>query len=175
MSDANILIGYIEEALPTYQEDRTFFRRANDAVLAALPADDEWPPLCRSLFSTTGHDERHGSFRNRRLIHFAGHFNDFGNGINEWLTKYEGLLRQLFWLNSEVFMLHTWSACPMCVQYAVSAEEIEQYTSPAPRPPQIWEVNGYIVTDREPQEGDFVSSILAQRRIAGYGPKFDPR
>ena len=140
MSDANVLIGYVHEALPSYQpDDRTFFRRANDTALASLPADDAWPPLCRAMFSVTGDDSAHGSFRDRRLIHFAGHLNYIRTDIELWLPKFEVLLKRLYWLRAELFVLEAWSAGPIRISYNASTSAIESYSSLQPRPASEWQ------------------------------------
>ena len=172
MSNPNILIGYIEEALPKYQPDSNFFHRANDAVLDTLPSDDAWPPLCRSLFSTTGADSLHGSFRGRRLIHFAGHFNHFGDHLSTWLDKFEPLLRRLYWLRVEIFLLHSWGNPPLCLRYSILPGTVEVYSSPEPRPPDAWDLSGHpvtIMTENDLAEA-WIAALVEERKRKDGGP-----
>jgi hypothetical protein len=164
MSDPNILIGYISEALPMYRADPLFFRRANDAVLADLPADDAWPPLCRSLFSVTGNDSLHGSYSGQRLIYFAGHFNHLVSHLGKWLDKFEWLLRRLYWLDAEVLLMHAWSGPPVVLQYSVSKETVLQYMGDAPQPPQAWELRGFRLRNEE-AVGDDLADFLGEGRV----------
>ena len=172
LSDANVLIGYISEPLPYYQPaDPLFFRKPNDAVLAELPADDVWPPLYRSLFSVTGHDSLHGSFRGQRLIHFAGHFNHLASDLGEWLDKFERLLRRLYWLDAEVLLMHAWSGPPVVLRYRVSKDTVLQYMGEAPKPPQAWELRGFRL-GMEEVVGDDLADSLGEGRIL-QGPDED--
>ena len=168
MSDENILIGYVAEPLPRFQPDPGFFRAANDGVLAGLPSDDPWPPLCRSLFSVTGDNMMHGAFRGQRLIHFAGHFNHLLSHLGEWLDKFEHLLRRLYWVDAEVLLLHAWSGPPLVVRYSVLPETIESYTSDAPRPPRTWELRGFRLQTKE-AAGDELADFLGSRTLRGPG------
>lgn len=163
MSDPNILTGYIEEALPKYQSDNAFFHRANDAVLDALPAEDEWPPVCRSLFSATGEDWLHGSHRGQRLIHFAGRFNYFGDELGPWLDKFESLLRRLYWLRAELFVLESWKNPPLCLRYEVVPGTVEVYASSAPQPPNAWRVSGHRVHVSDDEPGGWITSLVEER------------
>ena len=126
MSDPTVLSGYICEALPTYQTDNDFFRTANDTVIASLPAVDTWPPPCLNLFATTGVDSLHGSFRGRRIIHFAAHLNDFLEGTDEWLVKFDALMRRLDWLDAELFTRSGCSGTPPELRCRVTKETILQ-------------------------------------------------
>ena len=171
MSDANILIGYISEPMPYYQRDPLFFRGPNDAALAELPADDVWPPLYRSMFTVTGDDSLHGSFRGQRLIHFAGHFNYLVSDLGEWLDKFERLLRRLYWLNAEVLLMHAWSGPPMILRYDVTRETVLQYMGDGPRRPQAWELRGYRLDTQEARGDDLADYLGEGRMLRGPDPE----
>ena len=164
MSDANIVLGYIEEPKPQYQPDPRFFRRANDAVLSSLASDDAWPPLCRSLFSVTGDDSMHGSFRGRRLIHFAGRFNYLVNHIGEWSDKFEPLLRRLYWVGAEVLVMNAWSGPPIRLTYNITHETAVSYATATPCPPQSWSLRAYSVGAEE-MFGDDLAELLGASRL----------
>jgi hypothetical protein len=164
VSDANIVIGYISEALPTYQPDRLFFRRANDAILTGLPLEDAWPPLCRSMFSVTGDDWHQGSFRGRRLIHFAGNINYLLGELGKWLDKFEDLLARMYWLDAEVLSMRGWSGPPLVLRYRVSPEAVRGYMSPAPQPPSAWELRASRIVADEPV-GVELADVVGQDRV----------
>jgi hypothetical protein len=168
VSDLNILIGYIEEAGIYYRpDDATFFRRANDAVIASLPQDDPWPPLCRAMFSVTGADELHGSAKGQRVIHFAGHFNAIGQDLPQWLDKFEALLRRLYWIQAEVLLMHTYTGVPLCLRYGVERATVEQYTGPSPRPPVTWELEGFDLEMKAASPEGFVAELVGGRASRG--------
>jgi hypothetical protein len=133
-------------------------------VVAELPEDDTWPPLCKVMFSVTGPDSLHGSFRGSRLIHFAGHINHLGGGLEEWLDKFERLLRRLIWTSATVFLLETWSAQEVRLSYSVGPDAINGYLGPTPSPPDQWEFSGVNLTPPEARMGgDFLADLLSRR------------
>ena len=164
MSDANILLGYIEEPPPQHQADPQFFRRVNNAVLSTLPLEDVWPPLSRSLFSVTGDGSMHGSFRGRRLIYFGGQFNYLAKHIVEWLDKFEPLLRRLHWVSAEVLVMNAWSAQPLRLTYDITQETAVGQTTATPSPPQSWELHAYRIGDDE-LFGDDLIQFLGEGRL----------
>jgi hypothetical protein len=108
VSVQSYLIGYIEEAWPgvasggdperleRLQDAATQIARRNDAVLNALPERDEWPPLCRPMFGWPPPDDPSIAFRSR-LIHFAAIQKELDQWLRDWIDKFEGLLRSLYW------------------------------------------------------------------------------
>lgn len=102
------LVGYIEEAWPgvaasgdpvlmqhLIDTDRRIGQH-NEDVLGALPETDEWPPLCRPMFAWPPADAPMIVYRNR-LIHFAASQKVLDWELPDWLDKFEGLLRRLYW------------------------------------------------------------------------------
>lgn len=170
MSDANLLIGYVAEPLQKFQPNPDFFRASNNAALARLPADDSWPPLCRSLFAVTGDDALHGSYKHQRLIHFAGRFNHLINHFDEWLDKFDRLLKLLYWLEAEISITPEWGGPPFMLQYRVSPETIANYMSNAPRPPQEWELRGYRLEIKRAGEEYLAEFIGKERRLIEIDP-----
>ncbi len=111
MSVQSLLHGYIKEAWPGVSAGGDPAQRArlnevadgicrhNDTVLGALPDRDEWPPICRPMFAwPTLDDPMIGMIAFRaRLFHFAACQNQLDRYLSEWLEKFEGLLRRLYW------------------------------------------------------------------------------
>jgi hypothetical protein len=70
----------------------------NKAAIDALPEEDDWPPLVRSLFAVPMDYERPGTaFYRSQMIHFGASFNHFSEFWHLWLAKFEALLRRLYW------------------------------------------------------------------------------
>jgi len=108
MGTATRLLGYIEEAWPgvaaggdaarmqaLLEADRQIGRH-NEAVLGALPPVDDWPPLCRPMFGWAPAGAPMITYGNR-LIHLAASMKDLERAARDWLDKFEGLLRRLYW------------------------------------------------------------------------------
>jgi hypothetical protein len=164
VSDPNVLLGYIAEPQPHYVADPYFYQRTNDATIKALPEDDSYPPLCRSLFSVTGDDSKHGAFREQRLIFFAGHFNYFVQDMAPWLDKFESLLRKLFWINAEVFVSGGITGPPLTLRYQIAQGTVGRYHLHPPKLPTDWTLRAYGLNSWE-QPPEDVSEYLGEGRV----------
>lgn len=106
-----VLIGYIQEAWPGAAGENEVLQRkvdldaaiqANtDAVLAALPQEDNWPPLCKPMFGWPRADEPLITYRHR-VIHCAASIKNADFAIRDWLDKFESLLRKLHWIEAYI-------------------------------------------------------------------------
>lgn len=96
MSLESIVYGYIKGA--TLRPGPHFFdlHPLNRAVINRLPRGDEWPFLTRSMFAYPGDDAPAGRFR-RQIIHLGASFKQVEEAWEEWLGKFEALLRRLYW------------------------------------------------------------------------------
>jgi hypothetical protein len=102
------LIGYVEEAWPGeaaggdptilahLQETARIIARHNEAALEALPEHDEFPPLCRPMFGWPPAGAAMITYTHR-LIHLAASMKELDWYLRDWLDKFEGLLRRLYW------------------------------------------------------------------------------
>jgi hypothetical protein len=102
------LLGYIEEAWPGQAaggdpvriqhllDTDSHISRHNEDVLRSLPETDEWPPLCRPMFAWASVDALMIVYKNR-LIHLAASLKQMDWELRDWLDKFEGLLRRVYW------------------------------------------------------------------------------
>lgn len=77
----------------------------NAAVLTALPDDDEWPWLVRSMFALPAAWPR-GTYRSH-VIHFGASLKDEPQNRTcweTWLGKFETLLRQMCWWSATLHL-----------------------------------------------------------------------
>jgi hypothetical protein len=168
MSDPTILLGFIAEKNPNYSLDPDFYRRANDATIAALPEDDAHPPLCRSLFSVTGGDALHGSYGRQRIIHFAGKFNHFVNDLAPWLDKFEAMLRKLYWINAEVLIMNAAIGPSLALKFLVTQDTADDYHSNPPRLPRDWTLRVYGLDTWGPPRSDFADYLGQGRALSPH-------
>lgn len=104
MGMETVLLGYIAEPWVARDDARSrLFRKWNRRVLSELPERDEWPPNFRGMFAWTELDSMRGGYRGT-VIHFGGRFKSIEQEWDEWLDKYEGLLRRLCWESSVVHL-----------------------------------------------------------------------
>jgi hypothetical protein len=111
MSVVTIFVGYIEEAWPGSSGDYQLQARKtaveeeicrhNERVIDGLPVEDAFPALCRGMFGMDREKSAGISFRNRP-IHFAASMKNADFCIRDWLDKFEGLLREMYWESAYV-------------------------------------------------------------------------
>ena len=105
MSHEAILYGRIVGATRRPGADYFALHERNRAVLNRFRREDDWPCLVRGMFALpAGHPQ--GTFR-RQVIHFGASIKDApeNRGIwDEWLGKFEALLRQLYWWSAVVHL-----------------------------------------------------------------------
>lgn len=106
MGVALLFLGFIQEAHPGWAGDNEEKQRKSelslaigrrtDEVLAALPEEDNWPPLCKPMFGLPPSGTALITYE-RRLVHFAASVKNVDFALRDWLDKFETLLRQLYW------------------------------------------------------------------------------
>jgi hypothetical protein len=92
MGHFTIVHGYINA-------NEAFFEE-NTAVIAALPEEDSWPHLTRDLFVVP--QKKHSY--DGQIISFGTMYNGVETEWEQWLTKFERLLRSLYWDDAHVYL-----------------------------------------------------------------------
>jgi hypothetical protein len=119
MGVRTLFLGYVEEAWPGTSGGGdpavrekvlgmpALIHAHNEAAVNALPAydarGDDFPPLCRPMFSWAPGDAAGIAYRNR-LIHFAACMKNADVCVRDWLDKFERLLRGMYWESAYVRM-----------------------------------------------------------------------
>jgi hypothetical protein len=67
----------------------------NLQAIAMLPEEDTWPFLSRSMFSSSTNSIQ--TTYKSQIIHFGASFKQIEWNWEEWLTKFETLLRHMYW------------------------------------------------------------------------------
>lgn len=80
-------------------------RRSNWLAIQQLPlgADDEWPLLCREMFSIPGDNAFIGTYQTQ-LIHFAASYRAVEYEWEQWLAQFEALLKSMYWGSATVHL-----------------------------------------------------------------------
>lgn len=92
MGSQSTVLGYIKEP-DVHLKKILFIQSHNRAKIFSLGRMDQFPPLNSTFFSQTGETE---TFDNS-LIYFAGTFKEIEFFWEEWLDKFENLLKTLVW------------------------------------------------------------------------------
>jgi hypothetical protein len=109
MGHRTSLSGHIQEPWYLRDNDRQMRRlwESNRHVIHSLPdGNDGWPPLYRRMFSFSQAGSKFvgpiiTSYRGS-VIYFGGSFSSIFNEWEQWLDKFEGLLRRLYWEHAVV-------------------------------------------------------------------------
>ncbi len=83
---------------------------------------------------------RLGKYRGA-IIHFGGRYKSIEQDWEEWLAKYENLLRHLYWQSAVVY-LETEVAGHYRFQWWLSSAEFKGFLERPPRLPRTWEFEG---------------------------------
>jgi hypothetical protein len=80
-------------------------RRTNWSAIQELPSslDDDWPFLSREMFSMPGPDVYSGTYHTQ-LIHFAASYNSVEYEWERWISRFEAMLRSMYWLSATVHL-----------------------------------------------------------------------
>ena len=132
-----IVYGMIDGATGS-GENFGFLQERNSEVILQLPDDDEWPCLVRGQFALPAPWPQ-GRYLSQ-IIHFGLSLKDDPDSetfSDLWLTKFEGLLRRLYWwsavvhIEREMFLDRTYT-------WAVTEKSLNMLLSDNPQPVQDW-------------------------------------
>lgn len=102
MEQESIVYGYIRD-LPGDDAECNLRRRVNLAALAALPGDEGFPLLPRSLFGAARDARTDGAWQGQ-VIHFGGSYRGIEYEWEQWLARFEGLLSRMYWVGAVVHL-----------------------------------------------------------------------
>jgi hypothetical protein len=112
MGHRTTISGHIQELWYVNANERQnrWLLESNSRVIDSLPIEDDFPPLSRRMFSfsplsPSGRGELLTSTYRGRVIYFGGSFSSIFDGWEEWLTKFENLLRRLYWEHAAVVLI----------------------------------------------------------------------
>lgn len=117
MGHETVVHGYIRGATRAQGAHFYDLHPPNRAVIDGLPDEDDWPFLSRAMFACPGERSDQGRYRTQ-LIHFGATLKEVEADWDEWIAKWENLLRRLYWTEARVYRetefgdcrVFTWSA-----------------------------------------------------------------
>ena len=101
MDQESIVYGCIKD-VPCEQLDTTR-RRANRHAMLALPTAEEWPYLCREMFSLPRvevNDDRYLT----EVMHFGASYKAVEYEWKQWMERFETLLNNMDWVSAVVHL-----------------------------------------------------------------------
>ena len=103
MDTESIVYGCIKYLPLGSEEERKHGCMHNRKVLRDLPSADGWPFLCREMFSVPGDDVFSGTYQTQ-VIHFGMSYRAVEYEWEQWVNKFESLLRDMYWANAIVHL-----------------------------------------------------------------------
>ena len=74
--------------------------QVNRAAIETLPQKDQWPHLTYPMFAMNQKAPAYDC----RLIHFAASMKGLEEAWEEWIAKFESLLRKMSWITADVYL-----------------------------------------------------------------------
>lgn len=78
-------------------------RRNNRRAIMNLPKSEEWPYICREMFSLPTM-ERHSENYLTEVMHFGASYKAIEYEWNDWMARFEALLDQMYWVSAVVHL-----------------------------------------------------------------------
>ena len=143
MSELMTLYGCIKGAFGSRQDFYGLYKK-NKVIIDNLPETDDLPPLTRNIFTVPldySTPEGKPGFYRVQMIHFGASFNNLSNLWNQWLEKFERLLKRLYWYEANIHLdVELYGSYHYI--WKVNTEEIQRFYEKPPIPVGKWTFSG---------------------------------
>ncbi|MFT3824218.1 MAG: hypothetical protein QM731_09870 [Chitinophagaceae bacterium] len=121
-------------------EDYHRLHRLNKRVIDALPEeDDTFPWISRSMFAVP--DPGKDKLYRDQVIVFGASYKSVEYEWDEWLEKFEAILKQLYW-SSATIHLETELVGNHQYEWAFDIDQPDNWTTDHPQPTTMWTFDG---------------------------------
>jgi hypothetical protein len=103
MDQESIVYGLIRDIAYGSVRERRLRQEHNHRIIDSLPAADGWPFLCRDMFGVSGFDETSGTYQTQ-VIHFGASYRAVEYEWEQWMSKFEAVLQQMYWVGAKVHL-----------------------------------------------------------------------
>lgn len=121
-------------------EDYHKLQRLNKKIIDALPSDDEtFPWITRKMFLVPDPD-KDKMYRDQVIV-FGASYKSVEHEWDEWLDKFEAILKQLYWsgatihLDTELVGTHKY-------EWVFDSNQSDNWMSDNPQPTNMWDFKG---------------------------------
>ena len=101
MDQESIVYGCIKD-LP-FAQDQYQHRDANRVAISSLPAANEWPLICREMFSLPTANLNAGHYQTE-VLHFGASYKAIEYEWEQWIIDFETLLQKMYWVSVNVHL-----------------------------------------------------------------------
>ncbi|MFT6552510.1 MAG: hypothetical protein ACJA1I_002565 [Zhongshania marina] len=104
MAQESVVYGCITDMLFARSKADVAERRDNNQlVTASLPASEDWPLLCREMFSAPRPAIDFGDCQTD-VIHFGSSYKAIEHEWDEWIKQFEKMLHKMYWVTATVHL-----------------------------------------------------------------------
>lgn len=104
MTQESIVYGCIKDVLFSAEPDQVRQRReVNRRVLTALPSIEDWPLISREMFAPPAEAVLLESLHTD-VVPFGSSYRGVEYEWEQWITRFEGLLQQMYWVSATVHL-----------------------------------------------------------------------
>lgn len=112
MEKESIVYGCIKDSLKFYEDAPR--RQTNRKAMLSLPKADDWPYLCKEMFSIPRIEPVTEHYQTE-VMHFGASYKAIEYEWGQWIDMFESLLNSMFWVSAVVHLetelsgLHTFT------------------------------------------------------------------
>ncbi|MEJ2043203.1 MAG: hypothetical protein P8X74_02465 [Reinekea sp.] len=103
MDQESIVYGIIRDVVSSDLKFQVRSRRINCDALLELNEVDTFPYLTSSMFSVPQEELEQGTYQTQ-VIHFAASYQAVEYHWEAWVTKFEALLKRMYWISATVHL-----------------------------------------------------------------------
>jgi hypothetical protein len=126
--------------LPKYGDIGLALRRKNKNVIESLPTDDsQWPWIDRGMFLVQD-PESPKMYRNQVIV-FGASYKEVETEWEEWLRKFESILKQLYWMTATIH-LEAELLGQYTYEWLYDDSLLDTWATDDPVPTSLWSFSG---------------------------------
>jgi len=103
MDQETIVYGIIKDVVSNDTGFQVRSRLVNCDALLELNEIDTFPYLTSSMFSIPEEDLEHGTYQTQ-VVHFAASYQAVEYHWEQWMAKFEALLKRMYWVSATVHL-----------------------------------------------------------------------
>jgi len=115
-------------------------QRLNNDYLSSLPTTDTFPWIHRNMFNFPDPENIEGTYRDQ-VITFGASYKSVEYEWDEWLNKFEAILRKLYW-SSATIHLETEVVGDHKYEWIFDINQPDNWITDNPQPTTMWTFSG---------------------------------
>ncbi len=101
MDQESIVYGCIKDSIHDNHQNARI--KVNREAMLSLPSADEWPFLCKEMFSIPEVAD-HSEYYQTEVMHFGASYKAVEYEWKQWIRQFETLLSKMYWISATVHL-----------------------------------------------------------------------